>query len=148
MTAIDDLKPGMFVAVTQYRGETEHHDSWMGFSCNRTPTFDGKPWKVVAISLPFACLTDGRTKISIDLRLWGVQRITRQYAQAFEPGERHVDKPAFGKKRKRKEKPDKRSCPRCGARMVERLKVPGKSVWAAVCRQCGFDGGNTTGRVP
>jgi len=89
MTPIDDIRVGMWIAVC---GNKHNSDA-----CD----FLGKPMEVLAVSLPWLCVTGPR---SIDLRCWEVQRVTPQYVRAMQ-----------GAKYRRKQRPvdDPSRCPRC-----------------------------------
>lgn len=138
MTPVDDIRVGMFVAICQYRGQEQAYP-WEG--CQE-PRFDGAPLEVLEVCLPFLCVTDGRKRFAVDVRLWGVQKVSPKYAAAMQTPE-SAGKARFLKgKRKKKPKPDPRSCPRCHTRMVERLivEVTGNH-WRLVCPECGKDSG-------
>lgn len=101
-------------------------------------SFDGLPWKVVAISAPFlVCQRNGMT-ITLDVRAIGVTKCLPAYVKALECiniGEQEQAKP----RRKKKPKRDPRDCPRCGQRMIERMS--GAREWHVICRDCGYDQG-------
>lgn len=143
MTAVDDLKVGMYVAVTDcelpspeptfgipywYTGEMEQRRQSRAVS-------NGMPLEVLAISLPFLCVTDGKRRFSVDVRETRLQRLSRQYVQAMAGGQ-DQDFTATRRRRKKKSKPDPKKCPRCGSRRVERLVAPGE--WSLYCQQCGL----------
>jgi hypothetical protein len=63
----DFLRPGMWVAVTEYR-KADDVPPW----CRRA-TFDGRPVQVTAMSWPFVAVSDGRDESGvIDFRDWGL----------------------------------------------------------------------------
>ena len=145
MTKPDDLKPKMYVVVhtiLEDKDDEPEYSPWgMMFGGGRAPSrpkYDGKPWQVVAISLPFVCLTDGRVKVSCDTRTTVLQRVTREYALAMDtpaiPEARHAS--IFLARQPPPDAPDPRDCPRCGHRMTQRLKTPGSGEWPLVCKNC------------
>ena|SRR3990167_4651778 len=144
MTPVDDLAVGMFVAISDYHGELPC-DPWTGQCVPVHPPHIGRPHKIVALSLPFVCLDDGRSRCSIDLRLWSLRKVSARYARAFYElvtQREREDKPAsiFRKSRKKKPKPDPRDCPRCGSpHTVQRLKVVGQGNWRRHCKACGWN---------
>lgn len=144
MTKIDDLDVGMYIAISEER-ECEVHSQWNDnpfflFDRPRKPTLPvGLPLKILALALPFACVTDGRHKLSLDLRTIAVQRVDKKYFEAMtDPGE-PLNAPAR-RRRKKREKPDPMKCPRCGNRCVQRLIKPGDGIWGVYCKRCGYDG--------
>src|SRR5688572_19986213 len=122
MTPVDDLKDGMFVAICGHKiRESEYRSpflfEWTGPVVEpRQPDFDGRPLEILAVCLPFLCVTDGKKRFAIDVRKWDVQRISRRYAEQMQASETEGAK-RFKKRPKKKEKPDPGTCPRCGGRL-------------------------------
>jgi hypothetical protein len=118
-TAVDDLKVGEHIAVVEDKRDWDDRE--------RASTFNGKPLKILAISLPFLSVSDGQRVFAIDVRAWGVRRLDKKYVKVMAEE---------APKRKKKIKPDPKTCPRCGERMVERLDQSVER-WFLVCRSCG-----------
>ena len=143
MTAIDDLKPGMWIAVTGKREEDapDYQDFPFFGGQRKSHVFDGFPLRILAISLPFIAVDRGGSVQSIDVRKFTVTRMNRSYvnvAAEFEPSIK------LKRKRRKKEKPDPRACPRCVANIIQRRVIspdPAKQAWFNVCSGCGFDQG-------
>lgn len=130
MTPIDDLNVGDVIAVVCRKSMPDDEEG-----------FTGQPLRILAISLPFIACTDEEMCCSIDLRAWGVQRMTPEYYMAVR---------AFKQAREDcrdcqdEEKPEEWDdlCKRCGDRLVQRVILkPEGSEWHYYCRQCEFDGG-------
>lgn len=135
MTPIDDLNVGDLVCVVEYKGPKH---------CRHCGDFSGHPHTIEAISLPFLALNDGGEMHSLDVRVWSVRRVTKEYARAMYHGEVQP--------RDKRQKPDPMTCTRCGDRYIERMsamvgsdKPNGKSKleWRWWCRSCHHDAGPT-----
>jgi hypothetical protein len=137
----------MFVAISHIAEEIETEEqpsfsSMMGFMIpqqRKEKSYNGKPWVIEAISLPFVCLTDGRVKLGVDLRKVTLQKVSREYAKAMDLHKEERKGSIFDRNPPKPETRDSRQCYRCGSRMVERLKHPGRGVWAVICRECGAE---------
>ena len=136
MTPIDSIKVGDWIAVSDCLVEPPEciRDHSIRFQA------DGRPWQVVAISLPFLCLRDDRVQVTLDVRNWEVVRLSRVYVA------RVLEAPAARERRRKPRKPkaDALQCPRCGERMVQMLIG---SQWRYTCRDCKFDGGAAPARL-
>ena len=122
MTPVDDLNVGDTVAVINNK---YHH--------RKCGDFSGRPWVVVAISLPFLALHDGAEVQSLDVRAWDVKKVSTQYAQAMTGTLETVVVPAVI---------DPYTCLQCGDRYCERMyTVKKKNQWRWWCRTCHHDGG-------
>lgn len=157
---LDKLKKGDLVIVSEDLDteEPQGFSEMPFFAMRRKARFDGKPWKVLAINLPFVLVTDGDHTTAIDVRLWGLIPASKEYVKAWEEDHGVVHRqesivrgrPVKGRqggiapKRRKKEKPDPRACPRCRAKMKERLYEPGSGRWRLICPACGFEGPETT----
>lgn len=146
MTREDDLKVGMWVAITHETPQDEAPHSPFGFGYppprNPQPNVDGCPLKIVAISFPFVAVTDGTNRFPIDVRETKVTKLDRKYVNAMtlprrpgHPTAYCVDEPP-----PRTPEPlrDGLTCPLCQERLIERHR---DSTWRLACRQCGFEGG-------
>lgn len=151
MTPIENLHAGEYVAVSEY------HCSKSG-----PVTFSGLPFQVVAVSPPFVALRapDG-TVNPLDYREWSVTKVSRRYARAiWEASALSVDSEGdvrISPRAKRKllnrlrrernkvesvEAHDSRDCPRCGARLQQRLRKDretGRHYWLTFCPTCGYE---------
>lgn len=122
MTPVDDLNVGDTVAVVGHKAQHR-----------RCGDFSGRPWVVLAISLPFLALHDGEEIQSLDVRAWDVKKVTIQYAQAMRGTLETVEVPAVI---------DLYCCPQCGDRYCERMyTIKKKNQWRWWCRTCHHDGG-------
>lgn len=146
MIAVDDLKVGMWVAVT--RLDRESPDAGCDnpfFSFQRRPTtYGGQPLKILAVSLPFVSVCDGRQVFALDVRETEVTRVDRRYVRAMT-----LETPAVCRERQRKRRRMRKKtakcdgtviCPRCRcARLVERAAVVEEGIhWHMYCRECGY----------
>lgn len=127
MTPVDDLNVGDIVCVVEYKGPKHYRN------CG---DFSGHPHTVEAISLPFLALNDGSETHSLDVRIWAVKRVSKEYATSMLGGMR--ERPT----RARRQKPDPMTCPHCHDRYIERMEEIGtKLEWRWWCRTCHHDGG-------
>ena len=142
MTPPDDLRPGQYIALVRAKDDDAPVSpfDFFGPPKRSTDRIDGRPLEILAISLPFLCVTDGRRRFGIDLRQYDVKRVTRQYAEHLWPERRQEVRQFKGKRRERKEKPDGSYCQRCGSRLIQAYDIRNR-VWRIACRDCGFDGG-------
>lgn len=131
MTAIDDLKVGMWIAVTKL-----HHEQCESFWGHRPVAYGGEPLRVLAVSLPFICVHDGEKAISLDCRIIEVQKLTPKYVRAMRLIQQAPPQRAKRKRRKR----DPMLCPRCRCgRLIQRATTQsGEVVWDLYCTQCGY----------
>lgn len=142
MTAVDDLKPGMFVAVTRLKQIEESASDPMEFWGHRPQSrvYNGQPLEVLAVSPPFVSVAAQGKVWAFDVRETEVQKLDRRYVRSFEHGTAAI--PSAKRKRKKKQKPDPSRCPRCHAgRLIQRLIVkPAGNEWCLACTQCGYQG--------
>jgi DNA-directed RNA polymerase subunit RPC12/RpoP len=121
-TPIDQLNPGDWIAICGYRGH----------QCRRP--FDGMPYRIKAICLPFLALHDReRNPATVDVRVIDVVKLSAAYVRALyppdsEPGE--SGKP---------EEPDSFRCVRCGEQL--RQTFTKRAGWRVKCPGCGSDFG-------
>jgi hypothetical protein len=146
MTPVDDLKPGMFVAVV-YREEATPPPSWGpmyiesgSYRTSSSPALgsNGQPLEILAMSLPFICVTDGKHRFAIDVRTTELKKLDPRYVKAMTEEKREVEfTHTRRRKKKAKDSPDSSKCPRCGSRLVQRVCKPGSGEWVDHCPQCG-----------
>jgi predicted RNA-binding Zn-ribbon protein involved in translation (DUF1610 family) len=156
MTAPDDLKPGIFVALVGYKREHTVQRGFLLLDVGPDQVhYDGRPLEILETSLPFLAVTDGRKTFAVDLREWDVKRVSKRYAQAMWPekeGQRQGRGPGRRRQRISRQEPvETHTCPRCGTRMVERLSlstIPDQHGWFLVCPQCDYNAGPTTASRP
>lgn len=157
MTPEDDLKVGQWIAiVTEIVADTSEGPEWSPFGWGHSPrresNVDGRPLRILAISLPFIAVTDGMNRFPIDVRESKVTKLSSSYVKAMARQQlpRHqqgrsicetlsanrfvISEPP---ERISEEKPE-RACPLCGDRLIERHR---EKVWFLACRLCGFEGG-------
>ena len=156
MIAVDDLSPGMIVAVSQYCGDGIL-DPYSGTRVTPEGSFSGKPWRVELVSLPFAILRDSwHGTVTLDTRMWGLTRISVDYWETYRrlavrggPSETRArpcmahDMDDLATPLPRTEA-DSRVCPQCREWfLVERLKEHGgpqtSAVWKRRCNGCGYE---------
>lgn len=100
--------------------------------------FDGEPLEVLSVALPFIAVTNGGDRFSLDLRECDVLQVNRQYVEARRDPRHFSGKKAVTGKKQRKEKKDSNGCPRCGTRMIQRIREK-QNVWTIVCPTCGYE---------
>lgn len=157
-TPIDDLKVGMWIAVSHT--EESGGDMMSPFSMfrsNRGVQIDGRPLQIQAISLPFIAVTDGVNRMPLDIRTVEVQKLDKAYVKLLRQNERRqreTQTQTHGRgqptgidywvadnqpEQKEPEKRRDRCCPLCGNWLIERL-INETSDWVLACRECGFTG--------
>ena len=117
----DDIKVGQLVAVSKHLCAEQDCGS-----------FGGHPFRVAAVSLPFAVLEDCGTgkRSSIDLREWQLTKVTPAYARAmFVKG----GAPAAERGQERSRDDGHPRCVRCGERLKQVLK---RRCWRWYCERC------------
>lgn len=107
MTPVDDLEVGMWVAVVDCEDEPQQVDfnPFHMFEQRRSrPQFSGLPLRVLAISLPFVCVSVDGSPQSLDIRRIRLQRVSKEYCEAM------MGKSALLSRGK---------CPECGTSLSE-----------------------------
>ncbi len=142
---VDDLSVGQWVAVEKDLSSDEDSDaSPFWFVPHRQESkVDGMPLRIVAISLPFLCVTNGQHRFVLDSREVRLCRLSPQFVRAMTSTQRAVGVDGsfvISERPTKAAKPDppERACPVCGDRLIERYC---EGVWNLACRQCGFMGG-------
>ena len=118
MTQIDDLEPGMIVAVSGFK-ELEPVEGFAGLYRRE---LDGKPFKILTISLPFLHVTDGENEGNIDTQPLLFQRMTEEYWEQAKAGST-PQREHF-------------SCPQCGEALVESPTVSATNSAFLFCPAC------------
>jgi predicted RNA-binding Zn-ribbon protein involved in translation (DUF1610 family) len=136
ITAPEDLKIGQHVAIVKMKIELP--ECSMPWERPQHIRYDGVPLRILAVSLPFVSVTNGRSVIALDLREVDVRRLTPHYVKQMTSTSEVRSRKQKNKKRKK----DARACPRCEGRMIERLIVEAgkENTWVLVCPQCGLSG--------
>ena len=143
---VDDLTVGQWVAIERELTEEQSPDSgpfWF-VQHRRETKVDGMPLRIVAISLPFVCVTNGKFRFVLDTREIVFCRLCPKFVKSLTETPRSYDGDHYvihddqsRAKPEPQEKPE-RSCPICSDRLIERYTA---GVWILACRQCGFSGG-------
>ena len=135
-TPIDDLKVGQFVAVVGTRQAPPR--DWTGVEME--PTYNGIPWEVVSISLPFLCVSFGGKTVALDTRVLDFVKVSRHYFDGMR-GAKCPQARDKARKSRRRQKPDPGRCVRCGELFRQTMSKKTNFVWRKVCPNCGLDGG-------
>ena len=137
MTPIENLKRGHFIAVVSDK-HSKPDDESMWFYRSK-PDMNGHPLEILSICLPFISVQDANgTVSSIDVRRWGVRRLSKRYVYSMLPACKTRLATSIPTKRKHKQKPGPNDCPRCSTRMIQRRKEGLNEHWQRVCRNCGY----------
>lgn len=148
MTPVDDLHVNNWIAVCYDKRAEPDMPFWGQHS--RQPSFTGQPLQIIAISLPFIAVRDGRRRFSIDIRDFGVRKLHPTYVRQMKGSYEDHDDGVCGISESGKEDVvlDEGSirglCPMCGEKLRERRLATG--VWVFICDECGFEGGQAEGR--
>jgi hypothetical protein len=158
MTPVDDLKPGMFVAIVDREDSAPEPSGFTmvysgfgetSYSRHSSPSSDGQPLEIIAMSLPFICVTDGKRRFAIDVRTTYLKKLDPRYVKAMTEEQREAEFTATRKRKKRESaEHDSSRCSRCGGRLVQRLVKPGSGEWLDFCPQCGGGTSPTTCSIP
>lgn len=167
----ENLKPGDWIAVVGHRDLDNQDDepqmvmSMFGPSVSRPsppPQYNGLPSKVVAISLPFICITDGKATEALDIRQIRVQKVSKRYAKAMIAGRRSEG--VWAARQNTTDVQDvadvfnmtasdivmsssdvltfkmPRTCPVCQEAEMKETLTEGEREWKLSCPSCGFTG--------
>ena len=143
-TPTDDLQPGDFVAVVEDTGiGVEYQDSYSPKPVI-DPIYDGIPLEIIAISLPFLCVSNGRRRFGLDIRRYHVKKVNNRYAKEMQ------DARSPGRKQRKFreegqivfEEDTTGCCPRCHVKMIQTVV---KGEWVYLCKHCHFNGGPAVG---
>lgn len=136
-----------WIAVVAHREEPQQSAGPFGFALP-TISFSGQPLKILAMSYPFLSVTDGRVRYALDVREWGVRKLSDSYVKKMagrfssqhdgQMGLCEVDS-SFGSSKKVMENPIGR-CPLCGEKLHDKQRA-GEGFWFKACGNCGFEGG-------
>ena len=145
---VQNIRPGMYVAVHRsVYDDADDATQWTPFgpqTVRRENIYTGTPLKVLAVSPPFVCVTDGTERKALDTRQVGLIKLRRSYVKAFYGEEA---KNQCREQRRGVEMPGR--CPKCGSTFVvsaiERCSE-GHRHRLAICMRCqwvddlGYDG--------
>lgn len=138
MSLIDNLKPGMFAVITpKSGGDIEYAmNQWGMPDQGRMPVKPtGACCEIVAINLPLIVIDGTAGRKLIDSKDYDFQIVDKSFALSLMVD---LSKQANQPKKRRRPKPDDRTCHRCGGRLCQLLK-PGLG-WYKYCRECGWGG--------
>lgn len=150
---IDDIKVGQWLVISKSEGSTRRS---MWGPIETEPEYDGAPFKVIAVSLPFIAirLYHGRAA-TLDTRVHWFSKADPKYVQVLidqvdnhpeaRPGER--EKPLKRRRRRLREPQpagmeaiDPSQCRRCGNQCNQRMNYHARQ-WEFVCATCGHNQG-------
>lgn len=144
MPLFENLKIGGWYTVFEHEDiEPEQPMNPFGMMTQSRPIrYNGAPYKIIAASFPFVLCRDVRGKsVTMDTRVTKLTSCLPSFVKAFyrEFGDKSRSK-GSGTRRKKKEKLDQYTCPRCGGRIVQVMNRTYDG-WRYACRNCDFDGG-------
>jgi len=160
VSKLEYLQVGNFVVITKCLDEEAYaprrkSSPWpfVEDGDEREPIkYDGKPYRIIEIGLPFICVTDGQRVFALDSRAWQFQKVSTLYAQAMTAA--HCETAHEKQQRstlllggQQTQSLDVRACPKCGNRMIEQ-SVAGRPGWFIVCKDCGHNGGPVIAVIP
>lgn len=139
---VENLKKGDYITIIQDKNPDPPMYSDFGYTPPKT-SLSGEPYEVQAICVPFiVCHRLNGQVVTIDVREFAVRKVHWRYVDAFLEAPRSKrshqfspEKRGTSRKKKKKEKPDPKACPRCGCRMIETLKSAAN--WQLICPNCG-----------
>jgi hypothetical protein len=141
MSSVENIKLGQWLIVTydrDYEATLEKMNN-LPFGQIAAPRikYTGIPYKVIALSYPFALVQVGKNRSVIDLRQVKWTKASRKYVSEFKQVEfpQGIGTNSFNNHSDDLNH-DKMICPRCGARMIER-SIQGINVWHLYCNDCG-----------
>src|SRR5688500_3625090 len=84
---VERVRPGMFVAIHRCVDDNEPDQTemtpWGPRTVRSSSTYTGTPLRVLAVSPPFVCVTNGEETEAIDLRRIGIIKLRKSYVKAF-----------------------------------------------------------------
>lgn len=144
---VDSLFVGNWIAIVGLKEQPKdaHTVSDMVFAVQQgppeEPDWDGRPYQIKAVSLPFLLLEAGGRRTTVDVRKYSVQKLSKKYVQMFNECQYSHDSSFMeigSRKQEQIASPTTKGCPCCGQRLIERWR--GHGVWVLACRRCGFEG--------
>jgi|GEM_PF-3178716 len=148
----DDLSVGMWVAIEKdlmALEQIESNEPWI-FRRHRESRVSGMPLRIVAISLPFVCVSNGPHRLALDTRELVFCRLDPKFVKSLISTNRSYDGDLFvvhDERPRQANSPQterhERACPICGDRLIEKYA---DGVWCFSCRECGFSGGQSGAR--
>lgn len=143
-----ELKRGDLIAVCGIRTDTQEEETPLSFDeimmghqrRKRETVFDGKPWRVLSVSMPWVLCTDGIDRACFDSRRTELTLVSKDYAREWRAKENVTQKTpqVIGRIKEKKKKRHPSECPRCEIKMVQIRKPDG--VWSWECKNCGHRG--------
>lgn len=165
----ENLKRGDFIAIVKClrpKPSAGHgYNPWQMFGGDQNPygsngqddvdpwEYNGRPYRILSISLPFIAATNGEEFTTFDVRMYQFQKMTLDYVKQYSlwalAGKKtQAARDFLGRYEvvsaedmaKEEAMNDPNRCPRCGGKQIERLKLGDKS-WKLHCTDCGNEGG-------
>ena len=148
-TRVDDFVVGRWYAIV--REQEEVREGFDPFFQRRHHTHvNGRPLKLLALSLPFAVFTDGRERMTVDTRMFEFIRLDYKYVRAIGVREERSERGRIvtlenpGRRRRKRESREG-CCPMCGCRLRQKFRDQNEG-WLLWCPDCGFEGGKPKDR--
>lgn len=154
MTKVDDISVGDFVVITKDLSHDPigYRDGFVPYTIPE-PAYDGTPFEVIAIGLPFLVLKPPRevnTKFcSLDVRKYVVQKVSSDYVSVFIQ-DTYITKTGEVLVETEKSEKYRKVCPECGSSLLETrlfdiVDIAIRSqenyhTWAFKCDSCSFIG--------
>jgi DNA-directed RNA polymerase subunit RPC12/RpoP len=154
----DNLKVGGWYAIFEHKEQEAEPNPYDAFNLfARAPKrqrCDGMPFMIRAASFPFITGVGLKGEfLAFDFREVQFVSLDKRYVNEWykavasasgqlPQGQSCLDvaRKHLRKLKKKKEKPDPNTCPRCGSRMIQKLRDV-KDGWRIACRDCGMDAG-------
>lgn len=76
MLSPTEIRVGSYVVIHDVRAGSVYAPKTM-------PSFDGKPYEIAAISLPFVLLADGFRRFAVDIRAFELMQVGNDYVRAY-----------------------------------------------------------------
>lgn len=143
-TRVDDFVTGRWYAIVREQEEVQT-DFNPFFRQQRHTHVNGRPLKLLALSLPFAVFTDGRERMTVDTRMFGFIRLDYKYVKVIGVREGRSERGRIitlenPERRRKKRESREGCCPMCGCRLRQKFRDRQEG-WLLACPECGFEGG-------
>ena len=144
-TKVDDFMVGRWYAIVSEAEQEVQQDFNPFFQQHRNAYVNGRPLKLLAMSLPFAVFTDGRERFTLDTRQFGFIRLNYRYIKAIGIREERTERGRIvtlenPEQRRRKRESEEGCCPICGCQLRQKFRDQDGD-WLLHCIGCGFEGG-------